>query len=124
MVRCFNEGDLTFDYIVETAKSYGCKLLSTDVKPKSQYGTIKIVNNEPDYGELIFLHKDGIPLKDFKHPEKATYMIGKNSGELAFKPKHATFVSVDTPVDYPLWNFVALAMVLDDRNKKQSISNN
>jgi len=118
IVKCYHEPTLATDFIIETAKSYGASKVSFDKKFRANYGKIKIVENEPDLGQLVLLASDGIPLKDFKHPEQATYMVGRNTGTEAFLPKHAIKVKVETPADYPLWNFIALALVLDDRNKK------
>ena len=124
MVKCFYEPTLATDFIIETAKSYGATMVSIDIAPRCNYGKIKIVSNEPDLGQLIYLCADGIPLSEFEHPEQATYMIGKNSEHGEFLPKHAIKVKVDTPVDFPLWNFIALGLVLDDRIKKQSTPHN
>lgn len=132
VVECPYE-DSYFEFVAETSHSYGVDYVHVigDGKPKNGYRIpvrhYNQINKRHEPVDLpwppktiVILDKDkGIPLKEFVHPADVVYSIGSNSPDTkSYKPEDAVYIKVDTPVDYSLWNFIALALVLDDRNNK------
>lgn len=136
IVRCVYEKKY-FEFIAETAKSYGADYVDCNENPRCRYvipvrywdeshNKYKPDNLPKPPGKVICLsNKIGVPLDDFNHPDDAIYVIDPNvNGIKGVGSEDAIYVKIDTPVEYPLWNFIALALVLDDRIKKQNISHN
>ena len=134
-VYCTYEENV-FDFIIETSKSYGADFVTADIKRNLNYGipirrfdeksmSFKPKGKVPQRltGTFVGINKElGVPLSEFEHPENAIYMIGGNKPEHRdIETENAIYVKIETPVNKSLWNFIALGLVLDDRNKKQSV---
>ncbi len=62
------------------------------------------------------------PLQDYKHPEKAVYILGSNEEDFPVKDlEDADAIRIDTEV--PLWSEIALGIVLWHRNNNLENNN-
>jgi len=116
-----------------TMKAFGVsKLILVDVdqsQPECRdaeialeiYSTLEEVLAAHD-GPVVLLAQTGeTKLAEFEHPTgDVLYVAGPDYGQLdatAGTGRHV--VSVETPVNVPLWSHVALAIALYDRSRKQ-----
>ncbi len=109
-----------------TAKAFGVDDLllvdednSCTIDPPNLFGSIQEVKRKFSGLVPVFISTKGkAPLKDFKHPENALYIVGKNYTGYDV-PEGAESIKIETPGFVPLWAHVALGIVLMDRVHKE-----
>jgi predicted SpoU family rRNA methylase len=109
-----------------TAKAFGVDDLllvdednSCTIDPPNLFDSIQKVRRKfSDLVSVFISVKGKTPLKDFKHPVNALYIVGKNYTGYNV-PEGAESVRIETPGSVPLWAHVALGIVLMDRVHKE-----
>lgn len=84
------------------------------------------IKNNPKLTPVYIDEKGEIPLTEFEHPKDALYILGKaNYSPWVSQGKQGISVRIETPASKGLlWPHQAVSIVLYDRMKKESGSNN
>lgn len=62
---------------------------------------------------------EGVPMPEFEHPIFANYIFGHDEGDYETVVRDVgTVVRIPTPVNHPLWQISAAAVLLHDRFQK------
>ena len=109
-----------------TAKAFGIEDLllidednSCTIDPPNLFSSVQEVRRKFDGLVPVFISVKGkTPLKDFKHPANALYIVGKNYTGYDI-PGGAESIKIETSGSVPLWAHVALGIVLMDRIHKE-----
>ncbi|MCK5020290.1 MAG: hypothetical protein KAS32_24840 [Candidatus Peribacteraceae bacterium] len=118
-VLAINPTKQAIDFLAETACSYGCEEFQVVSNARLPSYSIPVTQLDSVAGvinPILLVQRGGVDHRVAEIAENATLVVGPDNGHGEWEQlfSGAPRVCVATPVDYHLWSFIALALVLDN----------